>query len=452
VQKASFIWGGLQGKLSRITNHTLTAVSHPLLASIADPGQISYAETQSALYLIGSLARQSFYLFGSPIAHSLFPVLHNSAFAALTLPHTFTPISAGLGDADLVRIREPVSQPDFGGAALANPLKIAAMNLCRCVSHHARVIGAVNLLIPISTQGTPIPQASRNPNSNTGGGNVGGTHGLYGENTDWRGIKTCIARRINPANAVTSSTSALVIGAGGMSRAAIYALHQLGVANILVWNRTRENACDLVDELARRLKDPELGGASFLQLGALGGNLDAESVGRAFSPLPPPTIIISTISASTSWSSAVPAGKEEPPGIGAVPDVGLRRDVLDLSPTGGVAVELAYQPRKTPLLALVDQVNTFPAPLLPPSPLTPTQNSFITSDTPNQKGKQASMRGGHPLSGEKAAPWVAVEGIEILLEQGYEEVRLWTSRRAPQARIRNEVLREFERHFQQGLA
>lgn len=445
-------------------------MSHPLLPSIADPGEISYAEAQSALYLIGSLAQQSFYLFGSPIANSLSPVLHNSAFAALTLPHTFTPISAGLGDADLVRMRELVSRSDFGGAALANPLKITAMNLCRRVSHHARVIGAVNLLIPISTQGTPIPQAStdvnisRNFNSNIGGRNEDGIYGLYGENTDWRGIKTCIARRINPANAVTSSTTALVIGAGGMSRAAIYALHQLGVANILVWNRTRENACALVDELATRLKDPGLGGAPFLQLGVLGGNLDAESVRQAFGPLPPPTIIISTIPASASWSSAVPAGNDEPPSLDAVPDVGLCRDVLDLSSSGGVAVELVCQPRKTPLLALVDQVNAFPASLHPSAPLTPTQNSIVTSNVHvlNQKGKQVGMKSGstataeafrgQPLMGGRTAPWVAVEGVEVLLEQGYEEVRLWTSRRAPQARIRNEVLREFERHFQQGPA
>ena len=308
------------------------------------------------------------------------------------------------------------------------------------------------------------PQASsalsthRNSNSDPGERSGRVTYGLYGENTDWRGIKTCIARCINPANAVTSSTTALVIGAGGTSRAAIYALHQLGVANILVWNRTREKACALVDELASRLKNPELGGAPFLRLGVFGGNLGADNVRQAFSPLPPPTIIISTIRSSVSLPT-IPSPDDDPRGVDTIPDVGLRRDVLDLSPTGGVAVELACHPRKTPLLTLVDEVNAFPAPLLP-LPSSP-QHPIVAPKALNQKGKQKqgppplaqpAASQGLPLLGGKAAPWVAVEGVEVLLEQGYEQIRLWTSRRAPRALIRNEVLREFEGHLQQGFA
>lgn len=532
LKRDDFICVRWQGKLSRITNHVLTAISHSKLPSVAAPGQISYAETQSTLYLIGSLPQQSFFLFGSPIAHSLSPILHRSAFSALTLPHHFTSIPAGLGEQDLVRLKEIVSRPDFGGAAVTIPLKIAAMSLCRKVSYHARVIGAVNSLIPISTPGIPTPSIS-SPSSSTANLNLlprsspasdgNGNAGLYGENTDWRGIKTCISRCINPFNAVTSSTTALVIGAGGTSRAAIYALHQLGVANILVWNRTRSKAHAIVDELGKRLRDPTLGGAPFLRLGVLEGGLDAENVKRALSPLPPPTIIISTIPASVdSSSSSTPTNsssfstssssgggpsssmteQDEPRGVGTIPDVGLRRDVLDLSPAGGVAVELAYQPRKTPLLALVDQVNAFPMPLMsrPPSP-----GSVVGSNAPATSGETSTsavgsgsggigggsalgitttagipkrlkhahthLSGGRPAavpssssspysshsgsgasSPGKAAPWVGVEGVEILLEQGYEQVRLWTSRRAPQAKIRSEVLKEFERHVQQGLA
>lgn len=247
-----------------------------------------------------------------------------------------------------------------------------------------------------------------------------------------------------------------------------------------------------MDELGKRLRDPDIGGAPFLRLGVLEGGLDAENVRRALSPLPPPTIIISTIPASVNTGSGVGQGQgqvqgqEEPRGLGIMPDVGLRRDVLDLSPAGGVAVELAYQPRKTPLLALVDQVNAFPMPLMsrPPSP-----GSVVASNAPAGGGTggeasrlpvkhapthltnpranpppsstSASTQPPPPASGttspptpskKVAAPWVAVEGVEILLEQGYEQVRLWTTRRAPQAKIRADVLREFERHVQQGLA
>lgn len=254
-----------------------------------------------------------------------------------------------------------------------------------------------------------------------------------------------------------------------------------------------------MDELGKRLRDPDIGGAPFLRLGVLEGGLDAENVRRALSPLPPPTIIISTIPASVNTSSGVGQGQgqvqgqEEPRGLGIMPDVGLRRDVLDLSPAGGVAVELAYQPRKTPLLALVDQVNAFPMPLMsrPPSPgsvvasnapasggaggeasrlpvkhahthlTNPRPNPPPPSSAPTSAQQPTSSSRSEPAlsttspptpSKKVAAPWVAVEGVEILLEQGYEQVRLWTTRRAPQAKIRADVLREFERHVQQGLA
>lgn len=262
-----------------------------------------------------------------------------------------------------------------------------------------------------------------------------------------------------------------------------------------------------MEELGRRLRDPEIGGAPFLRLGVLEGGLDAENVRRTLSPLPPPTIIISTIPASvvnnggvgTSTTGQGQGQQEEPRGLGIIPDVGLRRDVLDLSPAGGVAVELAYQPRKTPLLALVDQVNAFPMPLMsrPPSPgsvvasnapasgggggetaldgkrlpvkhahphltkpqsnpsLASSSQSSLQTPTPTQPSSSSSARS-NPVSGtstpKAAAPWIAVEGVEILLEQGYEQVRLWTSRRAPQAKIRSDVLKEFERHVQQGVA
>ncbi|KAF8323310.1 hypothetical protein DL93DRAFT_2162480 [Clavulina sp. PMI_390] len=511
---------GPEGKLSRISNQTLTALSHPALPSVAAPGQISYAETQSTLYLIGSLPAQTYYLFGSPIGHSLSPLLHRTAFRALSLPHTFTSITLGFGYShpsnphineaggggavgneaeDMERLREVVSRPDFGGAAVTIPLKVPAVNLCSRVSHHARVIGAVNTLIPINTPGLPPSMSRSNSNPGLGGSaNSSGQGssmrplpGLYGENTDWRGIKTCIERRITPVNAPTARTTALVLGAGGTSRAAIYALHQLGVANILVWNRSLDKAEKLVEELGRRIRDVE--GDGFLRLGVLRGGLDAENVRRAFEPLAPPTIIISTIPASVHLPPQ-PSGPMDVEGydqrnrdydrIGTIPDIGLRRELLDLSPAGGVAVELAYQPRMTPLLALVEQVNAFPMPLMgsrpaspgaivasnapvpsssstrlpvkhsrtssPPKVPSPPPHSTSSPTTPPKSDSNAHMM--RILGGKTSAPWLAVEGVEILLEQGYEQVRLWTARRAPQAPIRREVIREFERRVREGFA
>jgi pentafunctional AROM polypeptide len=39
--------------------------------------------------------------------------------------------------------------------------------------------------------------------------------------------------------------------------------------------------------------------------------------------------------------------------------------------------------------------------------------------------------------------WVFVPGIEVLLEQGYEQIRLWTGRRPPRTDMRSAVMREY---------
>ncbi|KAH0828649.1 EPSP synthase-domain-containing protein [Lanmaoa asiatica] len=80
---------GVQGQVSRVLNTCFTPVTHSLLPSKAAPGQLTFVEIQRALHLCGLLPARRFYLFGTPIAHSMSPTLHNTAFETLGLPHMY---------------------------------------------------------------------------------------------------------------------------------------------------------------------------------------------------------------------------------------------------------------------------------------------------------------------------------------------------------------------------
>lgn len=279
------------------------------------------------------------------------PVLHNAAFSTLGLPHVYSKIDTESVD----EIRQVMEQPDFGGASVTLPHARNVIPLIQHLSRHAQIIGAVNTILPVSWGG----------------------HGLFGDNTDWRGIKNCLLRSLTPAHTVTSSTTALVLGAGGSARATIYALYRIGVVNIFVFNRSGAKAQTLVDDFQRL--------DHLLRVKVL----DCLSVPPPINP--PPSIIVSTVPA---FAGAIDSATTEPV------DIGLKLDHLSMN--GGVAVELAYEKRITPLLAFAEQ---------------------------------RRMQG---------SQWVSVDGIEVLLEQGFEQVKMWTGRRAPAKPVRAKVLEAYD--------
>jgi len=78
---------GERGKLSRVLNSHLTPCTHPILPAAAAPGQLAVAELRGLQRSLGLLPARRYHLFGSPIAASPSPLLHNTGFAALCLPH-----------------------------------------------------------------------------------------------------------------------------------------------------------------------------------------------------------------------------------------------------------------------------------------------------------------------------------------------------------------------------
>ncbi|KAI7760676.1 hypothetical protein LZL87_007888 [Fusarium oxysporum] len=227
---------GDSGRLSRVLNRVLTPVvlsTDKSTRAIAmgfiegDPEldgiiTLQQAQEMSSCTFISSSLR--FCSFGSVIAHSIAPSVHNAAFAALGLSHHY-----GVTESDdLNQALAVMHASDFGGLACANPYKQMIISLLDEISDHARAINAVNTVYPRRTPSRDEPL-------------------LCGKNTDWIGIISCIKNSLSPINNLTLKTSALVVGAGGMARAAIYGLLHLGVTTIFIYDRTVERA----DILAR---------------------------------------------------------------------------------------------------------------------------------------------------------------------------------------------------------
>jgi len=290
---------GGEGQMSRILNTTLTPVSHPLLPNKAAPGQLSFKQIQQALHLIGLSPARKFYLFGTPIAHSMSPTLHNTGFELLGLPHHYELLETkDVGE----EIKLALTAPDFGGASVTIPYKLDIIPLLNELSPAAQAIGAVN---------TVVPKAIVKEDGSTG-------HILFGDNTDWLGIKASITQRLSSSEL----RNALVIGAGGTARAAIYALQDIGAKTIYLFNRTQSKA----EELAKAFPDAPL---------KVVGSLKWAEASEA------PNVIVSTVPASATSTSDEAAGALK-----------LDAGVFMYSEGPAVVVDMAYKPEETPLLGL----------------------------------------------------------------------------------------------------
>ncbi|KAG0263627.1 3-dehydroquinate dehydratase (3-dehydroquinase) [Mortierella polycephala] len=290
---------GAQGQLSRVLNNYLTPVTHRLLPVKAAPGQLSARDILVARHAIGLLPTKQFYLFGSPISQSLSPLMHNTSFQSLGLPYTY-----GLHETTTVdeTVVTKMRAPDFGGASVTIPHKIEIMSKLDAITEEAKAIGAVNTVVPI--QDDKDDKAM-----------------LVGDNTDWLGIYYQIERHLSSTTTVQpQKMKGLVIGAGGTSRAALYALHRLGVKEISIFNRTLVKAQAVADSFKDLFVVNVLSSNALLKSTVSDSEFDL-----VVSTVP------GTIDSATMFDESIFANKK------------------------GVAVELAYTPRFTRFLKQASQ-------------------------------------------------------------------------------------------------
>ncbi|KAJ5482071.1 Shikimate kinase [Penicillium sp. IBT 31633x] len=372
---------GPLGRMSRCFNPILSPVTHPSLIarhSTHLQSSITAREAQQALYSSFALDPMQFFVFGANTTYSLSPAMHNTAFEICGLPHKYSihqsPTLRGLNDL--------VGNQYFGGSSVSLPYKTECIPLLHSMSTHARAIGAVNTLIPIRNPDDLDDTRLQESSIFLQKSRAGPIKGLHGDNTDWIGICNCIRRGLSPANAVRASSTGLVIGSGGMARAAIYSMIHLGVRNIFVYNRTPANAEKLAHHYNRQDLHPKEASGS--------GRPVVRIIASLSDPWPAqfkqPTIVV----------SGVPAHS-----IGGEPAPNFQMPTQWMeSPTGGVVVDLAYKPLNTPLM---------------------------------KQTRALSHRG-----------WVALDGLDILPEQGFAQFELFTGRRAPRRVMRKIVLQEYK--------
>jgi shikimate 5-dehydrogenase/shikimate kinase len=260
----------------------------------------------------------NFYVVGSNVAASLLPAMHEAAFEHWGMRrHTFDAVQCST----LAELAQLCRSPKFGGAYLSAPFKVAIVPKLAQISHHAGAIGACNVLLPLRGK-TPMVLDHANSRNKKGA-----TTDFYGDNIDWMTILSCMRRHNSPRNFVNPlSTTALVIGAGGMARAAIYALYQWNVRNIFVYNRTVQHARQVATHFNEwAAKQPTASGSV--------ANGHVQEVCRVLTstsqPWPAefrqPTCVVSSVPSGV-------AGRARPDF--EIPEQWLR------SPTGGVALEV----------------------------------------------------------------------------------------------------------------
>ncbi|KAI9143321.1 EPSP synthase-domain-containing protein [Paraphysoderma sedebokerense] len=321
---------GRIGQLSRTLNPFYTPITHKRLPVAAAPGQLSLIQIHQTLNLLGVLPSKDFFLFGTPIQHSMSPTLHNTGFRSIGLPYTYhlkeTPSVSELSTV--------LSDPNFGGASVTIPYKIEIIPYLDEVTTSAKRIGAVNTIY-----------LDRKTNKK------------IGTNTDYIGIMNVIESKVSNSS-LSGNLSALVIGAGGTARAAIHALQSLPfVCKIYIYNRTHSKAVTLATEFSG------YDATQFIQ--PISSLTDISSL----------NIIVSTVPADAQSSLTFP-------------------EKIMKSENLVCVVDMAYKPRRTKIL-------------------------------------------------ESVKKEIGVEGIDVLIEQGFKQFEIWTGMKPPKKEMSRVVYEKY---------
>jgi 3-dehydroquinate dehydratase / shikimate dehydrogenase len=173
-----------------------SALAYAPIGDATAPGQVSLHALKH-LYRAHELTRQTrvYGVIGEPIGHSLSPLLHNTGFIARKVDAVYLPFLVQ----DLRDFLKAV--PEFGvrGFSVTIPHKQSILKHLREIEPLAAEIGAVNTVV-VRRDGS-----------------------LYGCNTDYIGILRALKKKLK-----LEGSRVLIFGAGGVARAATFALAKAG--------------------------------------------------------------------------------------------------------------------------------------------------------------------------------------------------------------------------------
>jgi shikimate dehydrogenase len=220
-------------------------------------------------------------VMGWPVSHSLSPKVHGHWLARYGLAGAYVPL--GVQEDDFVVALAAMPKMGFVGANVTMPHKGRAFDLADERTETAARLGAANTL-------------SFDPD-----------RGVMADNTDGFGFIENL-REARPGWRAEAGP-AVVLGAGGASRAVIAALMDAGVPELRLLNRTKAKAEALRDEIAPRIDVLDWEGAEDALAGAA-LVVNATSMGMAGGP--PLTLDLHEIGPDTIATDIVYARGETP--------------------------------------------------------------------------------------------------------------------------------------------
>ena len=188
-------------------------------------------------------------VLGSPIRHSLSPVLHGAAYQALDL-RGWHYDKIECDELGLPRLVDKMG-PEWAGLSLTMPLKRVALTVADEISPLAEAVGAANTLVFSA---------------------AGPARGRRADNTDAVGMISALREA-----GLARVEQAVILGAGGTAQSALAAVRQLGHESPIVLVRNLARTGELRETAGRLGMRPTISGGLFEE------------------PLPAADLVISTL-------------------------------------------------------------------------------------------------------------------------------------------------------------